>query len=297
MKFLIADAFTEKIFGGNPAGIVLLNPGESFPPDEIMRKTAAELRYSETAFIQQIEKTEFSLRYFTPAAEVELCGHATIAAFYALSRLGIVHTGERCTNHTLAGDLSIDIGDGFVMMEMGEAKELKTIEDECQIVELYKVMGASDAWKEFSSHKGHILPSIITTGLPDIMLPLPSRKSLNDMAPDMAALSALSEKYNVTGIHAFTLDAEKGYTAHTRNFAPLYDIDEEAATGTSSGALTYYLFLNDIIGREAKCRFLQGEAMSRPSVIMSEIDAHDDPCKIKVGGGAVILAEGEIHLP
>ena len=116
------------------------------------------------------------------------------------------------------------------------------------------------------------------------------------MEPDMKALSDLSARYEVVGVHAFTLDAEDGVTAHTRNFAPLYDIDEEAATGTSNGALTYYFYLNNIIGANANCKIIQGEKMDRPSVILTDIQAEGDNCLIKVGGSGVILAEGEIHI-
>ena len=76
MKFYIVDAFTETTFGGNPAGVVILPEGADFPSDEVMVKTAAELRYSETAFIKKLGEKEFQIRYFTPAAEVDLCGHA-----------------------------------------------------------------------------------------------------------------------------------------------------------------------------------------------------------------------------
>ena len=69
MKFYIADAFTDSLFGGNPAGVVILDGDGGFPPDETMRKTAAELRYSETAFIKVLGDREFQIRYFTPAAD------------------------------------------------------------------------------------------------------------------------------------------------------------------------------------------------------------------------------------
>ena len=62
MKLYIADAFTEELFGGNPAGVVIFENGEDFPDDEIMRQTAAELRYSETAFIKQLSEKEFKIR-------------------------------------------------------------------------------------------------------------------------------------------------------------------------------------------------------------------------------------------
>jgi PhzF family phenazine biosynthesis protein len=291
MKFLIVDAFTETTFGGNPAGVVLLGT-KAFPDDETMRKTAAELRYSETAFVKQLGPKEFQVRYFTPAAEVELCGHATIGTFCALEHLGIIQDGDVCLNHTLSGDLEINVSNGSVMMDMAEAKDLGTIDTPEALKELYEIMGADCDPMELD-----LKPQIITTGLPDIMMPLPTRDALNGMDPDMKALSDLSARYEVTGVHAFTLDAEEGATAHTRNFAPLYDIDEEAATGTSSGALTYYLFLNKFIGPQDACRFIQGEAMDRPSAILTQLDAVAEPCRIKVGGSAVVLAEGEIHLP
>jgi len=291
MKFLIVDAFTDTIFGGNPAGVVILPEGADFPSDEICVKTAAELRYSETAFIKQLGDHEFNIRYFTPAAEVDLCGHATIGSFCALIHAGVIEKDCTCINHTLAGDLNIVINDGFVMMDMATPVEIATIDEPEKIKELYDIMGA-----EYDPEKITLLPKMISTGLPDIMMPLPSREALNAMEPDMKALSDLSARYEVVGVHAFTLDAEEGATAHTRNFAPLYDIDEEAATGTSNGALTYYFYLNNIIDGKANCKIIQGEKMDRPSVILTDIEADDEKCLIKVGGSAVILAEGEIHL-
>ncbi len=291
MKFLIVDAFTETVFGGNPAGVVLLPDGADFPSDEVMVKTAAELRYSETAFIQQLGEKEFRVRYFTPAAEVDLCGHATIGSFCALAHLGIIAPGDRVMNHTLAGDLNIQVGDGFVMMDMATPTDIGTMEDPAAVEELYRIMGA-----DCDPGSAGMLPKMISTGLPDIIMPLPDRKTLDGMEPDMKALTELSKRYDVVGVHAFTLDADEGVTAHARNFAPLYDIDEEAATGTSSGAMTYYLYLNGVIGEKAECRFIQGEAMDRPSAILSELEIKDGACSIRVGGSAVVLAEGEINI-
>lgn len=291
MKFLIADAFTDTTFGGNPAGIVILPEGEDFPSDKVCVKTAAELRYSETAFIKILGNNEFQIRYFTPAAEVDLCGHATIASFAALAYQGIISKNCVCVNHTLAGDLNIELRDGFVMMDMAVPTEIEKIGEPAAIKELYDIMGA-----EYDPSAITLIPRIISTGLPDIMMPVADLDALNAMEPDMKALSALSERYQVTGVHAFTLHCEDGVTAHARNFAPLYDIDEEAATGTSSGAMTYYFYLNGVIGAKDSCKYIQGEKMDRPSVILTEINAEEDSCLIKVGGSAVMLAEGEIHI-
>ncbi len=294
MKFYIADAFTDTLFGGNPAGIVILPDGDNFPADEIMVKTAAELRYSETAFIKRINENEFNIRYFTPAAEVDLCGHATIASFKALLSGGYIQDNKTYINHTLAGDLNIDIKNGFVLMDMASPVKINEISEESVLSELYKIMGLN--YQEQKEKGITMLPQMISTGLPDIMMPVASQKDLDAISPDFPALSKLSEKYEVVGVHAFTTDCEKGTTCHVRNFAPLYDIDEEAATGTSNGALTYYGYLNGFVKNGDNCRFIQGEKMQRPSIILSHIEADSEKCSIQVGGNAVMLAEGDIKL-
>jgi PhzF family phenazine biosynthesis protein len=297
MKFYIVDAFTETTFGGNPAGVVILPEGADFPSDEVMVKTAAELRYSETAFIKKLGEKEFQIRYFTPAAEVDLCGHATIGSFKALLHGGYIEDNAVYMNHTLSGDLNIVVKDGFILMDMATPVKISEIACEEGLEELYTIMGLSYADQKA---KGvNLIPQMISTGLPDIMMPVASRADLAAIAPDFPALSKLSERYEVVGVHAFTLDCEGDEvktTCHVRNFAPLYDIDEEAATGTSNGALTYYGYLNGFVAAGDDCRFVQGEAMDRPSVILSHIEADAETCKIQVGGTGVILAEGEIHI-
>ena len=298
MRFLIVDAFTEQTFGGNPAGVVILPEDADFPTDEIMLKTAAELRYSETAFIRQLSDKEFNIRYFTPAAEVDLCGHATIGSFCALAHLGVINPGDTVVNHTLAGDLEIEVGDGSVMMDMASPQFIGAMDDTKATDELRSIMGGGSdvVIRGAGGEDRALIPEMISTGLPDIIMPLASVEELNGLEPDMKALAELSKKYDVVGVHAFALAEEDGVTAHARNFAPLYDIDEEAATGTSSGAMTYYLYRNGIIGEDAGCRFIQGERMGRPSAILSELKKEGDELKIRVGGSAVVLAEGEINI-
>lgn len=285
MKIFIVDAFSNAKFGGNQAGVVLLN---EFPEDEKMRLLANELRYSETAFVKKLNENEFHIRYFTPAAEVDLCGHATIASFKVLLSEGIVKDNSKSLLHTLSGDLNIEINNGYVLMDMASPKKLNEITEENKLVELYKIMGLD--YLNLKNKGLNLIPQMISTGLPDIMMPVNTIDDLNNINPDFKALSALSDSYKVVGVHAFTL--EDMPNVHVRNFAPLYDIDEEAATGTSNGALTYYLKINDIIPDNSNCVFIQGEKMNRASEIRSKINGD----KIMVGGDAVILVKGEIDL-
>ena len=278
MKYFIVDAFTSEPFGGNPAGVVLLDG--DFPADRLMQQVAAELRYSETAFVQQNGPTEFTVRYFTPAGEVDLCGHATIATFGVLCREGILHDGDLCMNHTLAGDLEVRIGEQ-VMMQMATPR---VIDKHVDAGRLHRIMAGATMpeWPDMPIE-------IVSTGLPDIMMPVATVEDLNALAPDMDALSDLSRELGVTGVHAFALSAD-GYTAHVRNFGPLYGINEESATGTANAALTHYLYRRGLVTAPATSRFLQGEAMGRPSVVATMLEGNGI---IWVGGMSCILAEGE----
>ena len=288
MKYFTVDAFAQEPFGGNPAGVVLIGRGESFPDDETMRKIAAEMRYSETAFVLQNGPAEFTVRYFTPAAEVELCGHATIASFSVLREEGIVPEGTICINHTRAGDLEITVGKK-ILMEMATPSIIGEIEDTSCLAQIMNV--GKRALSE-ETLMGDLPTQIVSTGLPDIIFPVASVEKLNSLTPDMEALSSFSDEMKVVGVHAFAL-SEDGYTAHVRNFAPLYDIPEESATGTANGALTYYLYKQGIITANSKCTFIQGEAMQRPSVVETEIN---DGTKVYVGGNSYILTKGEMNL-
>lgn len=300
MDFYIVDAFSSAAFCGNPAGVVILENNQDFPSEDIMIKTAAELRYSETAFIKQIDDTTFHTKYFTPVAEVDLCGHATIAAFTVLKHNNLVKDSQTYVNKTLAGNLEIYIDDDNIMMEMATPKELGEIDTPQAIEEIYNIMGIK--YERVVVHKAHkvigpLLPKIISTGLPDIMLPVLDLEALASLAPDMNALSGLSSKYDVTGVHAFAIATEnESATAHTRNFSPRFGIDEEAATGTASGALSFYLNQYDIIDDEDDFSFIQGEQLKRPSRIVGKIKNIHGQLKIHIGGTGVILAEGKIFI-
>ena len=278
MTYYILDAFTDQPFGGNPAGVVLLD-SDNFPEEKLMLQIAAELRYSETAFIRRHSDKEFTIRYFTPKAEVELCGHATIASFYLLFHEDLA--SGQCLCHTPAGDLHIETGEK-VMMQMAMPRIVATIEN---TEEIYKALGVND-------YHPAMPVQIAYSGLPDLMIPLPNVDTLQALNPDMEAIAAITKKYDAVSFHVFAF-ANDGYTAHVRDFAPLYDIPEESATGTANAALSYYLQQNGCLDAEAECAFMQGEAMGRPSVVATQIRKDGT---IYVGGTAAIVAKGELYV-
>ena len=276
MKYFIVDAFTDQPFGGNPAGVVLLD-SEVFPKKELMLQIAAELRYSETAFVRRHSNQEFTIRYFTPAAEVELCGHATIASFSLLHQKGLA--SGTCLCHTKAGDLRIEAGEK-IMMQMAQPRIVATLRE---TDEIYQALGIKD-------YRPAMPVQVVSTGLPDIMIPLPDVAALQSLQPDMDAISEITKKHGAVSFHVFAFGND-GYTAHVRDFAPLYDIPEESATGTANASLTYYLQQCGCLGADAECAFLQGEAMGRPSVVATRIQADGI---VYVGGSATIVANGEL---
>ena len=278
MRYYIVDAFTDQPFGGNPAGVVLLG-GESFPDERLMTQVAAELRYSETAFVRQLSAEEYHLRYFTPAAEVELCGHATVAAFSLLYKLGMAQ--GRCLCHALAGDLEVEAGER-VLMQMAHPRIVDTIAD---IAPIYQALG-------LDGYRPQLPVQVSYAGLNDIMIQVSDVAILNALQPDMEAIASISKAYNTCSFHVFAL-ANDGYTAHVRDFAPLYNIPEESATGTANAALTHYLAVNGVISGQGDFSFLQGEAMGRPSVVATRI-APDGA--VYVGGTAAVVAEGNLLL-
>lgn len=284
MRYFIVDAFADKPFGGNPAGVVLLRD-DPFPDEGLMVQIAAELRYSETAFVRQMSPTEYHVRYFTPKAEVELCGHATIATFSLLHSLGLA--SGRCLCHTLAGDLCIEVGES-VMMQMATPRIVKTIDD---TDEIYRALG-------LDGHRPELPVQVAYSGLSDIIIPIPDVDILNNLHPDMEAVSALTAKHEAVSFHVFALATDAltpfhipTFMAYVRDFAPLYGIPEESATGTANAALTHYLAVNNVIPNQGDFAFLQGETMGRPSIVATRITPGGT---LYVGGTAVIVGEGKI---
>ena len=282
MKVYVMDSFSDRIFGGNQAGVVLAD--KALEP-AVMQQVAAELKHSETAFVWQTEEGN-RLRYFTPAGEVDLCGHATVAVFALLRRLGRIEDGTHKAL-TRADALEIEVSGETVWMDMAPPKTLGILPEESW-EELYGAYGLT-----LEDRPADLPPEIVSTGLADIMMPVRDHETLLRAVQDERTVTELSRRFDVTGVHMFCLGEEAVYCS---NFAPLYDIPEECATGTSNGALTYYLYERSLVEPERENLFLQGEHMGRPSRILSRLTVQDGAVRVRIGGQAVMSLAGEMDL-
>ena len=292
VQVYLVNSFSYQLKGGNPAGVVL--DFENALSGAQMQAIAKEVGFSETAFIRSTTLADFELKFFTPTDEVPLCGHATIASFWLLNHLGYLTEGSY-TQLTGAGELAVKIDTAVPEVTIWMAQA--TPDEITPQIEL------SDAFvKAFPSIEMDYSPSlpiaIWSTGLKDLFLPIRSRKALNRLDVHMKALSKLSEAHAVVGVHAFAIEDGKVYA---RNFAPLYGIDEESATGTSNGALVAYLYQNlqdkaPLLAKDLqlpvyyKMDVLQGEAMSNTSLIQTKL--FEEPnLSVWVGGNCYLVGE------
>lgn len=282
MKVYVMDSFSDRIFGGNQAGVVLAD--KALEP-AVMQQVAAELKHSETAFVWQTEEGN-RLCYFTPAGEVDLCGHATVAVFALLRRIGRIEDGTHKAL-TRAGALEIEVSGETVWMDMAPPKTLGILPEESW-EELYGAYGLT-----LEDRPADLPPEIVSTGLADIMMPVRDHETLLRAVQDERTVTELSRRFDVTGVHMFCLGEGAVYCS---NFAPLYDIPEECATGTSNGALTYYLYERSLVEPERENLFLQGEHMERPSRILSRLTVQDGAVRVRIGGQAVMSLAGEMDL-
>lgn len=276
----VAVAFSKDAKGGNKAGVVL---GRSELTSVQKAAIAKEMGYSETAFVLDSDKADFKLQYFTPTEEVPLCGHATIAAFSTLKLLNMLDKPD-CTIETEAGFLNIHIkDDGLILMEQNRPAYLEVLDSDI-------FMGCIE--RNFIDYRFPI--QIVSTGLNDVMLPVDSVEHLEQLSPDFEMIANMSKEKEVVGVHAFTIIKESDVTAICRNFAPLYGIDEESATGTANCALACYLF--KYYKQQSQYVFEQGHNMGDISRIVVNLSYHENVIdSVFVGGYGYLL--GKRSLP
>ena len=281
MKICLIRVFTCNGQGGNLAGVVLdaddLNEKE-------MQIIATKVNVSEIAFVQKSNQADVKLRFFTPTVEVDLCGHATLATFSILAKQlppGVY------TQETKAGILTVEIvSSDLIFMNQVTPKFLNIIDSKT----IAEALTIPTKWIT----DGNLKPQVVFTGAPDLIVPIDTLEHLLAINPDFEKLKRFSEKNNIGGIHVFTLETvNKKAVAYGRNFAPIYGINEESATGVSNGALGAYLFKNNQIILNTQYIFEQGYSMDQPSEIYVKLENKND-LQVKVGGRVIIDKEIEI---
>ena len=290
IEVITLHAFSDITEGGNPAGVVL--QAEHLSASQ-MQEIARQVGFSETAFVMPSNLADYNIRYFTPNHEVDLCGHATVALFYLMKAEQMVDVGKY-TLDTLAGILEVTVEEGGdvylsqTLPQFGELVNRQDIADSLQIP-------LQDLHPE--------LPvQIVSTGLRDILIPVRHPDVLTTINPNLQQISDISKAHQVVGYHVFALETQDNAAlAECRNFAPLYNIPEESATGTSNGALLCYLHKYQQLRAPHDQTYMikQGYTMNRPSRILGRITLgpSNEITQVQIGGVAVHIENIEIHLP
>jgi PhzF family phenazine biosynthesis protein len=259
LKITQVDAFTDRPFAGNPAAVCIL----AEPRDDAwMAAVAREMNLSETAFLVR-QADGFSLRWFTPAIEVALCGHATLASAHVLWEEKHLRPGEQARFHTRSGLLTADRRAEWIEMDFPATPE--------QPAEappgLEEALGAP--------------PVYVGKNKFDYFLELPSEQVVRSLQPDFTALRRLP----VRGI-VVTARAEKdGYDFVSRFFAPGSGIDEDPVTGSAHCSLAPFW------GRRLGKKEMVGyQASARGGVVRTRL-AGD---RVILGGQAVTVLCGDL---
>ncbi len=205
------DAFTKRLFSGNPAAVC---PLEEWLPDAVMQHIAAENNLSETAFFVR-EGDDFRLRWFTPTAEVRLCGHATLASAHVLfQHLGF--TGTRLTFHSLSGPLTVG--------RLGEWYQMNFPADPPTPIAVTAAFGNAIG----------IPPSQCFRGRDDLLAVLENAEELEQLQPDFQQIAALGGRGLIVTAPGKTTDFI------SRCFYPNYGVPEDPVTGSAHTTLTPY---------------------------------------------------------
>ena len=288
-RALLVDAFAAEPLAGNAAGVV---PDAAGLSEGQMRAVAAELGASETAFLTPGDgDADDRLRYFSPATEVDLCGHATIATYGALFAEGAIDGGER-TLDTNVGDLAVAVDDDGTVWMRQQAPTVEVVD-----VDAGRLGAALGIDPAALRDVGADLPAAVaSTGLPFLVVPVNFFERLGEADPDDEAIERLSAEFDAAGVYAFTFDALEGdSTLHGRAFVPSLGISEDPVTGTASGAVGGYLRHVDAFDGDEpdEMAFEQGHFLDRPGHVRVRVEEDG----VRVGGRTTVALDGEIRVP
>jgi len=231
----VVDAFTDKPFHGNPAGVCIL---EREQPEDWMQSVAAEMKHAETAFLRRAVD-RWQLRWFTPTIEVDLCGHATLAAAHVLYSTGRASKQEKIEFQTKSGKLSArSEGDLIILDFPSEPINYEASEEESR--EVAEALGLTTT------------PKFVGRNRMDWLVRTFTADEVRNLNPHIARVQALGHR----GVIVTAEDEE--YDFISRFFAPQSGVDEDPVTGSAHCCLGPYwaerLGREDLTGYQASPR-------------------------------------------
>ena len=253
------DAFTDRLFAGNPAGVCLI---PSLRGDAWMLNVAREMNLSETAFVLK-QADGFSLRWFTPLVEVKLCGHATLASAHVLYELGFVKASQEIRFHTLSDLLTATKRGDWIELDF-PAKRLD----------------AGDAPPELLSALG-VKPQYVAENQGRYLIQVDSEETVRKLAPDFAKLKSMPGRCVIVTSRSDSPD----YDFVSRYFAPWIGIDEDPVTGSAHCYLA--TFWSAQLG---KCEFTARQVSARGGVLRVRLEGE----RVRLSGQAVTVLRGEL---
>lgn len=259
IRIVQVDAFTDRPFAGNPAAVCVLTAAR---PEQWMRNVAREMNLSETAFLAP-QNGGYHLRWFTPAVEVALCGHATVASAHVLWQDGHLAPGRQARFHTLSGLLTADQRGDWIELDFPA-----------------KIATASEAPAELLPALGVPAARFVGKNAFDYLVEIESEADLRALQPDHSTL----RKLPVRGI-IVTAKGSVGFDFVSRFFAPGSGIDEDPVTGSAHTALGPYW-----AGRLGKTELTAFQASPRGGVVRVRVEGD----RVKLGGQAVTVMTGEL---
>jgi len=262
MRIFQIDAFTSEPFGGNPAGVCLLD-GRAV--DEAwMQNVAAEMNLSETAFVQR-QGDDWSLRWFTPTIEVALCGHATLATGHALLEENLLARGGTARFHSKSGVLTATQAGDYIELDF-PAKVATPAAPPEGLIEGLGTQPVRVSRNEF-----------------DYLVEMANEDDIRSLTPDHVQLRRLS----VRGVIVTSRATTKGFDFVSRFFAPGSGIDEDPVTGSAHCALAPYW-----ASRLGKTEFMAYQASPRGGVLRVTLAGE----RVRMAGRAVTVFRGELSV-
>ncbi|MDI5986494.1 PhzF family phenazine biosynthesis isomerase [Halomonas sp. M4R5S39] len=268
-------AFTHDPRGGNPAGVWL---GDALPDAATMQRIAAEVGYSETAFIAPLQGGRHTVRYYSPQAEVSFCGHATVAAGVALGELSGAGTYEL---ETAVGRVPVTVcqADGEWRASLVSVTPEQRAAPSALVEEVLALLDWQTAELD-----PDLPPARAYAGAWHLVLAVSSRGRLDRLDYDFERLRALMLRENLTTLQLVWRESATRF--HARDPFPVGGVVEDPATGAAAAALGGYLRDAGLLEAPARLTIRQGEAMGRPSLLEVDIPATGG---IVVTGTAVAL--------